>query len=195
MSSIAELVGIAFAAQHNVDLTKMCESFDLDMANQLVEDNLKVPSYLVPNEPVFNDEGTGLISNGKRFIISPESSGIEEPILVVCGRLYKGGIKNTFTATKKVAVKGEDGKPVLVDDGNGNMVTKMTTQTVTYNRLEQVKVPMDLNGLKKSPNEAVHNVMNSLDTEQISKDKGQRYISLLGAWADDRSTGEEVEVI
>ena len=128
---VFQFIAEAFAEEHGIDLNNLCDSFDKDMATKLVQNTASIPASLIPPAPEYN-EGR-LVQNGHQIVLSPESTGLDVPVVAHLWRAPAGGYKSTWTKPKMVQVKDSNGNVVKVEDANGNLVDKMEKQDVTYN--------------------------------------------------------------
>jgi hypothetical protein len=192
-TTVAERIGQQFMTLHGITDSDVCDSAeDADIEN-LIQSKEKCPSWLIAPEPVRSDDGRSLLQNGKYLLVKPSTSGIEQPMLVLVARIFEGGIEHSFDVEREVIVKDADGNNVLVKDENGNMITKKEKQKVTLTRFEGMKVRVPAKALKSS-DPVTANVINSLDIEGISRDKGKGYVNVLSCWKDDFKQ-DEVETI
>ncbi len=156
---VSQLIAEAFADQHGIDLSTMCDSFDKEMATQLVQNTQSFPKQLVPPAPEFRDGR--LISNGHIQTISPEAAGTEAPLHVIA---WTGGtIVNSWTSRKLVDVRDANGQVVMIEK-DGKQVAKQEMQDVEYSialqgpKLEDSMIKGHFETLRNHPNPAVSKV-------------------------------------
>jgi len=122
------------------------------------------------------------MENGHQIVLSPESTGLDVPVVAHLWRAPAGGYKSSWTNVKLVKVKDSNGNVVQVEDANGKLVDKMEKQEVTHNmthygiKLYDSTVRACYEGMANHPNPAVSDSGRQIDLDGV-KGTNKGYIS------------------